>query len=146
MFKAYEHYLVAQEDVSNLLKCYDDINRSETEEPAPDVLKRATLVMILTAWETYVEDVACELFERKFSVLQGSHVGSYLEKNFQTELKRFHTPDSCKTRNLFKDYFGKDVTKNWQWPNVDPEAACAQLNSWIKKRGEAVHRMEVNIN
>ena len=146
MSKALENFLVAQNDITDLIKCYDDINRGSNETPAPEVLKRATLIMILTAWETYVEDVASELFERKFGMLKGSHVGQYMEKNFLTELKRFNTPDSIKTKKLFLDFFGKDVTEHWEWPNIDQKSARTQLNEWIKKRGDAVHRMDVSIS
>ncbi|WP_067587315.1 HEPN domain-containing protein [Endozoicomonas ascidiicola] len=145
MSKALENFLLAQTDVTSLLKCFDDINGND-DSTAPEVLKRATLIMILTTWETYVEDVASELFDRKFGVLQGSHVGKYMEKNFQTELRRFNTPDSIKTKKLFLDFFGKDVVESWTWANVDQKTACTQLNGWIKKRGDAVHRMDVNIS
>ena len=145
MSKALENFIIATNDVDELLACYDAINNNRPSS-GPEVLKRATLIMILTAWETYVEDVATELFERKFGILKGSHVGNFMEKNFKTELKRFNTPDSLKTKHLFENFFGIDVTANWLWSNIGQEQARAQLNSWIKKRGEAVHRMDVNIN
>ena len=128
-----------------MLKCYDTMNQDSAQK-APNVLKRATLIMILTAWETYIEDIALELFEQKFGILKGSHACKYIEKNFQNELKRFHNPDSLKTKRLFEDYFGIDVTEHWTLQNYIPEQARAQLNKWIKKRGDAVHRMSININ
>ena len=142
MSQAFENFITATEDVKELIKCFDDIN-STTTKPAPDALKRAALIMILTAWETYVEDVATEIFHRKFDVLSGSHVGNYLDKNFRDELKQFNNPDSRKTKHLFQHYFGVDVTAKWIWGNYDPDSARTHLNKWIKKRGAAVHRIEV---
>ena len=49
-------------------------------------------------------------------------------------------PSSDKTKRIFQDYLGLDVTNGWTWANYDPERARAALNSWIGKRGDAVHR------
>jgi len=38
------------------------------------------------------------------------------------------------------DYLNVDVTEGWAWSNYDPERARKTLNSWIGKRGDAVHR------
>lgn len=73
--------------------------------------------MVLTAWETYVEDIATELFENKFGALKGCHVGNFMEEQFTTRLKMFHNPDSQKTKKLFEEFFGIDVTEKWVWNN-----------------------------
>ena len=37
------------------------------------------------------------------------------------------------------------MTENWIWYNYkDPDQARSTLNSWIKKRGEAVHRAQTD--
>ena len=54
--------------------------------------------------------------------------------------KQFHNPNSDKTRRIFLDYLGFDVTEGWAWANFDPEKARTRLNHWITKRGHAVHR------
>ena len=61
-------------------------------------------------------------------------------------LKQFHNPDSRKTKHLFEEFFGVDITENWQWNNVLPKDARTQLNKWISIRGDAVHRVEVDAN
>jgi hypothetical protein len=58
----------------------------------------------------------------------------------EAELKRFHNPNSDKTRQLFSDYLGIDVTRHWEWPNVDTNKAKKTLDDLIAKRGDAVHR------
>jgi len=47
---------------------------------------------------------------------------------------------SDKTKRIFVEYVGLDVTLGWTWANYDPEKARSALNSWIAKRGDAVHR------
>ncbi len=145
MSESLRNFDIAINDAQELLKCYDLLNSSDPKS-APEVLKRATLIMILTAWETYVEDIAKSLFERKFEILRGSQVNTFIENQFNLRMKIFHTPDSKKTKQLFDDFFGIDVTKGWVWSNYQkPENVCAVLNRWIKKRGEAVHRAQTDM-
>ncbi len=132
-------------DARELFDCYDSLN-SHPELSPPSALKKACLILTLTAWETYVEDVVTEIFEIKFSVFKGSMVGNFAEKQLSQRLKLFHNPNSQKTKHLFEEFFGIDVTEKWTWPNVTPIDARSQLNTWIRKRGEAVHRAEVCLN
>lgn len=57
-----------------------------------------------------------------------------------TDLKQFHNPTSDKTKKIFEEYLGFDVTEGWSWANYEPAKARATLNRWIGKRGDAVHR------
>ena len=60
-------------------------------------------------------------------------------------MKQFHNPDSSKTKQLFEEFFDVDITESWGWNNVLPKDARVQLNRWISIRGEAVHRVVVDI-
>lgn len=145
MTQSLHHFNRALEEARELFECYETLN-AHPEIPLPSGLKKVTLILILTAWETYVEDVATELFEQKFSVLKGCKLGSFAEKQFNERLKFFHNPNSQKTKHLFEEFFDIDVTENWKWNNVMPKNAREQLNQWICKRGEAVHRSNVGLN
>ncbi len=105
-----------------------------------DVLKRAGLVMAMTAWETYVEDRILEAVQSRLRVLNGSPVGNFVMGKLQEELKRFHNPTAEKTKRLFLDYLQIDVTASWRWLNFDPQTARTRLDDLISKRGDAVHR------
>lgn len=133
---AFEHGI---KDAEELLAHFDTLNANPPPASA-EVLKRAGLVMALTAWETYVEDRITEEMKKRLAVVSGSSVGNFVLKKLETELKQFHNPKSDKTRTLFQDYLDIDVTVAWAWVNVTPEKAKAQLNQWIAKRGDAVHR------
>lgn len=134
--QAFEHGI---KDAEELLAHFDAINANPPPSNA-EVLKRAGLVMALTAWETYVEDRLIEAMDKKLGVVAGSYVGNFIHKKMQTDLKQFHNPTSDKTKRLFHEYLEVDVTEGWSWANQDPEKAKATLNNWITKRGEAVHR------
>jgi len=142
MSKAAKIFEISITDSIDLLKCYDGLNKSSPHS-APEVLKRAALIMVLTAWETYVEDRVIEILDVKYGVIKGSSLGDFVENKLAEELKRFNNPDSQKTKKLFMDFIGVDVTEKWLWANTDPKSARTILNQWINKRGEAVHRSRV---
>lgn len=127
------------QDAEDLLSHFDSIN-SKPPPANAEALKRAGLVMALTAWETYVEDRVSEGLKRRLSALTGSFSGDFIQKRFMTDLKQFHNPSAEKTKYLFSEYLGVDVTQGWHWANVEPVRAKTLLNQWISKRGDAVHR------
>jgi len=133
----------ALSEAEQLLECFETLNKDEHLKPY-GVLKKASLIMTLTAWETYVEDVVTEIFDAKFSLIKGSQFGNFAEKQLHERLKVFNNPNSNKTKKLFEEFFGVDVTEHWIWPNVLPKDAREQLNKWISKRGEAVHRAQLD--
>lgn len=139
MSRAYQSFEYGIKDAEELLAHFDAINSKPPPSNA-EVLKRAGLVMALTAWETYVEDRLLEEMNKKLSVVSGSYIGDFVQKKLQADLKQFHNPTSDKTKRIFQEYFGYDVTEGWIWANYDPEKARSTLNGWIGKRGDAVHR------
>lgn len=145
MTQALKTFNRAIKGASELLDCYETLNGHESITP-PDSLKTAGLIMALTAWETYIEDVVTELFRIKFDVVKGSTIGDFAEKQLGERLKQFHNPDSQKTKRLFEEFFAIDITESWKLNNKMPEQARAELNKWIAKRGEAVHRANVDLS
>lgn len=133
----------ALSEAKELLSCYDTLNGHDEIVP-PDALKKASLILALTAWETYIEDLISELFETKFSLVKGSTLGNFAERQLEERLKQFHNPDSRKTKHLFEEFFGVDITEGWKWNNILPKEARTQLNKWISIRGDAVHRAETD--
>lgn len=106
-----------------------------------EVLKRAGLVMALTAWESYVEDRVREEVERRWgSEGEALTAGRFLKGRLEQELRRFNTPNAGNTRKLFRDFVGIDVTAGWKLPGFTSDEAKSRLSDLIKKRGDAVHR------
>lgn len=139
MSRAFQSFEYGIKDAEELLGHFDSVNANPPPASA-EVLKRAGLVMALTAWETYVEDRLTEEMAKKLDVVAGSYVGEFVMKRLQTDLKQFNNPNSEKTKRIFVEYLGVDVTEGWSWANYDPAKARTALNNWIAKRGEAVHR------
>lgn len=132
-------FIEAIKDAEILLAQFDAIN---TKPPPPhaEVLKRAGLIMALTAWETYVEDRAAEALEERIMAMAGSPFASLIDKKFKQDLKVLNNPNSTKTCNLFMDYLGLDVAQHWTWSNMDVKAVKQRLDDLLAKRGSAVHR------
>ncbi|QPF72322.1 hypothetical protein G8A07_04835 [Roseateles sp. DAIF2] len=92
MSKALASFESSIKDAEDLLAHFDAMPK-----PPPanaEVLKRAGLVMALTAWETYVEDRVREEVALRLRVVTGSYVGKFVLTRLEEELKRFHNPTS----------------------------------------------------
>jgi len=129
----------AIQDAEVLLAHFDSNNKN----PPPDnteVLKRAGLVMALTAWETYVEDLVQEVVSARLEQSKDEHLTQLVRGRLESDLRRFHNPNSDKTRQLLIDYLNIDVTPFWKWGGYEPDSAMAKLNELIAVRGDAVHR------
>lgn len=140
MSDAYDNFKIAINDSERILETYDLLNKDRIDGRDPEELKRAALIMTLTAWETYVEDRVKEEVELRLRALDGSQIASYIRKKLEYELKTFHTPNSQKTKHIFEDFTDVDVTVSWAISGLSADEGRAKLNHWIKKRGDAVHR------
>jgi hypothetical protein len=96
--------------------------------------------MALTAWETYVEDLIEEVVVGGNKHTDAGHACRFMQSRLQEELKRFHNPTAEKTRKMFLDYVGVDVTKHWKWSNYEPATAKKRLDELLGIRGDIVHR------
>lgn len=54
MSKAKDNFEIAIQDAERILEAYDKLNQNRIDNREPEELKRAALIMSLTAWETYV--------------------------------------------------------------------------------------------
>ncbi len=104
------------------------------------MLKRAGLIMAMTAWETYVEDRLIEASTERLSGLADSSIAAFVEGKLGVEIKQLHNPDSRKAIPLFRDYAGVDITKTWSWNNFDLRTVKMTLDRYLKLRGDVVHR------
>jgi hypothetical protein len=142
MSRASEVFDQAIRDAENLLRHFNTLN---THPPAPEieVLKRAGLIMAMTAWETYVEDRISEAAEHRLAAVADSSIGDFVRSRLDEEIKRLHNPNAAKTIQLFRDYAGVDLTAHWAWNNFDPDLVRERLNQYLKLRGDIVHRSRI---
>ena len=126
-------------DADNLLAHFNKLN---TKPPPPEieVLKRAGLIMAMTAWETYVEDRVTEALADRLRSLTDESIAGFIRTRLVEEIKRLHNPTSDKTIQLFRDYANVDLVDRWTWNNFDSRTVRERLNQYIKLRGDVVHR------
>jgi hypothetical protein len=135
-------FLGSIKDAEELLGHFDRANATPPPPPNAEVLKRAGLIMALTAWETFVEDRAKEALDQRLAAIKGSPVATFVERKCDEEIKRLHNPTTEKTRKLFLDYVGVDVTTTWTWSGVTSVKAQQTLDGLLAKRGAAAHRSD----
>jgi len=126
-------------DAVNLLAIFDALN-NEKQSPHIEVLKRAGLIIAMTAWETYVEDRLLEASKERLSQVNDPSIVSFMESKLASEIKRLHNPNSQKTIALFRDYAGIDLAKSWHWNDYDLKRVKDTLDEFMTVRGEVVHR------
>jgi hypothetical protein len=132
-------------DAEELLEHFKRMSARPPPPPEAEVLKRAGLIMAFTAWETYIEDRVTEELAARIEKEGGSEFTRFVRARLDEELKRFNNPNSEKTRKIFKEFLGIDVTTNWSWNEHDPEKVKETLDRMIAKRGEAVHRTQRSV-
>jgi hypothetical protein len=141
MSQAKETFESAISDATSLLERFDVAKGSDPQE-STEVLKRASLILTMTAWETYVEDRLRECVASALATGSGPE-SKIVERLLERDLAALHNPSAEKVSELFRLYAGVDVTENWTWPPFDPKQARRRLNEYLKLRGDAVHRARV---
>lgn len=136
--QAYQLFETAIADAEKLVNIFDQLTDQEVRQQN-EVLKRAALVMTLTAWESYIEAFLVEQLTKKICGIKGSFAGNFIQKKLDAEIKRLHNPTSEKVKQLSMEFLQYDITELWRWPNTDPMDARRLLNQWLNKRGDAVH-------
>lgn len=139
---AAEVFNQAIKDAENLLAHFNKLN---TKPPPADieVLKRAGLIMAMTAWETYVEDRLNQAVTKRLDAERDCKFGDFVRTRVSEEIKRLHNPNAEKTIQLFRDYAGVDLADSWSWNNFDSNLVREQLDGYLKLRGDVVHRARV---
>lgn len=141
--KAWKNF---QSSIENSTVLIQRCNEYKTEKGSTcvqtqEILKRSSIILLMTSWETYIEDVCSEIFNNQYQVLHGSTIGLYVRRKFEDQLKKFHNPNSAKVAQLFTEFFNFDITTEWYWNSYnEPNQVKKKLNQWLEKRGEIAHR------
>ena len=103
-------------------------------------LNRAVVVMCVSAWEAYVEEVVEECLLLLKPVSPPFGVWPALNASTRSQVGRFSNPNVQHTRDLIRDCIGiDDITQFWLWERTSPERACQRLEEAIRLRHEIAH-------
>jgi len=104
-------------------------------------LNRAVVVMCISAWEAYVEEVVKEVVE-KLRPAAGTSVGTWpsWKASIYSQIGRFNNPNTQHTKELIRDATGlSDITSCWIWQHTMPADAARRLDEAIRFRHEVAH-------
>jgi hypothetical protein len=103
-------------------------------------LNRAAVIMSVSAWESYIEELVRESVQALQPV--GPNLGAWPALNvFVTaQLNRFHTPNTANVTRLIHDCLGlANVHLAWSWQNCTPVQAAQRLDSAMQARHRIAH-------
>lgn len=103
-------------------------------------LNRAAVVMCVSAWVAYIEELMREAIEAMRPAAPPSGLWPALNASVRSQLGRFNTPNADQVRILVSDSIGlADVHQFWTWRNCSPAQAVQRLMTAMKFRHEIAH-------
>lgn len=103
-------------------------------------LNRAAVVMCLSAWEAYIEELVRESLQALRPA--GPALGVWPIHNawIRGQLGRFNTPSADNVRSILSDAIGlPDVRPSWYWSNCTAARAEQRLAYALRIRHEVAH-------
>jgi hypothetical protein len=103
-------------------------------------LNRAAVVISVSAWESYVEELMRESLQALRPAAPPPGHWPALSAFILGELGRFNTPDADRVAHLINRCLGlADVRPSWNWRNCTPAQAEARLDEALALRHEIAH-------
>ena len=103
-------------------------------------LNRAVVVMCVSAWEAYVEEVVKECLGILRPAAPPLGVWPAHNASVRSQVGRFHNPNVQLTQTLIRDCIGiDDITQYWSWHRSSPERVRERLDEAIKFRHRVAH-------
>jgi len=118
--RAYSNFVWAIKDVGRLIKLYNTNFSVSTDDALREigVLKRATIVMAVTCWETYIEDMLNEEFQyclqmakspRDVQSAFNAAANQWLQSRSQSAVKDMQEWTGDAWKSVVLKYFKKDI-------------------------------------
>lgn len=142
--KAFTHHLlVLLEDADELLDAQQKLlaGAGRRRQWGKGSINRAVVVMCVSAWEGFVEQVVLEAVDTIHPAI-GTPLGMWpvLSASARNLVGRFHTPNVDNVKKLINDSLGlADVTSSWSWRGCSAARARKQLADALKLRHQIAH-------
>jgi hypothetical protein len=103
-------------------------------------LNRATVVMSISAWESYIEELLRDCLQALRPSAPPMDPWPALNAYVLGLLGRFHTPNAANVANLIHNCIGlSDIRISWGWQNCTPPQAEQRLDQALSYRHQIAH-------
>ena len=103
-------------------------------------LNRAVVVVCVSAWEAYIEELLREAVEALRPTAPPMGTWPALNATVRGAIGRFNTPNTDQVRILISDALGlQDVQNSWAWVNCAPAQSRTRLQQAMDYRHEIAH-------
>ena len=137
-----QHLLVLLQDAEELLSAHRQMRTGRRgRQWGIGSLNRAAVVLCVSAWEAYVEQVVVEAITA-IRPATGSPLGSWagLNASARTAVGRFNNPNVENVRVLLSDSVGlADITAFWSWRKCTVARTCDLLAKALRIRHQVAH-------
>jgi len=146
--------------VDQLIAIHRKLQTGRGRRYEQDAIHRAGIVMMIAAWESYVEKVALEgldAIERSAGIAAGGpqavaaagpppwvkHAFGLRRTDIKNSIKRFNTPNAVNVRDLFEQVLEFSPWAHWSWHirrrQWNQEEMRRRLNHWMDIRHSVAH-------
>jgi hypothetical protein len=131
-----EHFDALLEDADHLVAARKQLPRGSRSL----ALNRAVVIMCVSAWEAYIEELMRECLDHLRPPAPPLGVWPALNATVRGQLGRFHTPNMENVRMLFSDALGlPDIQSSWTWQNCTSNQAVQRLADAMTLRHQIAH-------
>jgi hypothetical protein len=103
-------------------------------------LNRAAVVMSMSAWESYVEELMRESAQALRPAAPPFATWEVLNNHVNAQPRGFHTPNTENVVRLIANCTGlAGVNHSWAWQSCTPAQAAQRLNEAMRHRHEIAH-------
>jgi hypothetical protein len=105
-----------------------------------DALNRAVVVICVSAWEAYIEELIREALDSIRPATPPLGVWPALNATARAAIGRFNTPNTDQVRTLISDALGlQDIQNQWSWLGTTPAQARKELQDAMEFRHQIAH-------
>ena len=139
---AYDDYLAALlQDAEELETAHKRLRTGKVgRQWKLGALNRGVVVIAVSAWEAYVEELVKESLEAIRPPAPPMGVWPALNASARGQVGRFNNPNPDNVRTLFAEALGLiDVANGWHWKGVDTVRARERLAEALQRRHQIAH-------
>lgn len=136
-----DHLEILLQDADELVNAHSQLKTGQAgRQWGLGALNRAVVVISVSAWEAYVEEVVKE----SVGSLRPANppMGNWpsMNANARSLVGRFNNPNTDNVRSIIADTLGlQDVTQSWFWRACSAQTARAKLHEALRFRHEIAH-------